>query len=44
MDIATVSKLVVHKNITTTAQYYNKVELAKKAEDLNRFQGIVSAE
>jgi len=44
MDLATVSKLVGHKNITTTAKYYNKVDLAKKAEELNRFQGIVSAE
>lgn len=44
MDLATVSKLVGHKNITTTAKYYNKVDLAKKAEDLNKFQGIESAE
>jgi integrase len=44
MDLAIVSKLVGHKNITTTAKYYNKVDLAKKAEELNRFQGIVSAE
>jgi integrase len=44
MDLATVSKLVGHKNITTTAKYYNKVDLAKKAEDLNKFKGIESAE
>lgn len=44
MDLATVSKLVGHKNITTTAKYYNKVDLSKKAEDLNKFKGIESAE
>ena len=39
MDLATVPKLVRHKNITTTAKYFNKVDLAKKAEDLNKFKG-----
>ncbi len=40
MDLSTVSKLVGHSSITTTAKYYNKVELARKAIELEKFKGI----
>jgi len=44
MDLAIVSKLVGHRNITTTAKYYNKIDLTRKAIELNKFKGIESAE
>lgn len=37
-DLATVSKLVGHSNITTTAKYYNKLSVRKKAEELNKIK------
>lgn len=36
MDLATVSKLVGHKQITTTAKFYNKLSLNKQASELNK--------
>ena len=43
MDLATVSKLVGHSSITTTAKYYNKVELKRKATELEKFEGFEDA-
>ena len=40
MDLSMVSKLVGHSSITTTTKYYNKVELARKAIELEKFKGI----
>lgn len=36
MDLATVSKLVGHHNITTTARYYNKLSINKQSTELNK--------
>ncbi|MBI2416661.1 MAG: hypothetical protein HYV28_01925 [Ignavibacteriales bacterium] len=44
MDLVTVSKLVGHASISTTAKYYNKVELKRKATELNKFVGLKGAE
>lgn len=40
MDLATVSKLVGHHNISTTAKYYNKLSVNKQATELNKLQLI----
>jgi len=44
IDLATVSKLVGHKNISTTDKYYNKPDLEKKRKELQKLKGIESAE
>ena len=44
MDLSTVSQLVGHKQITTTAKYYNKVDLQRKKKELDKFKGIEGAE
>lgn len=36
MDLATVSKLVGHKQITTTAKFYNKLSITKQSNELNK--------
>jgi integrase len=38
VDLATVSKLVGHKQITTTEKYYNKLSLQKKSDELNKLK------
>lgn len=40
MDLATVSKLVGHHNISTTAKYYNKLSVNKQAHELNKIKLI----
>ena len=36
MDLATVSKLVGHKQITTTQKHYNQLTLAKQTKELSK--------
>jgi integrase/recombinase XerD len=43
MDLSTVSKLVGHASINTTAKYYNKVDLERKTTELEKFKGIKDA-
>ncbi|MDD3559131.1 MAG: hypothetical protein PHW27_11245, partial [Melioribacteraceae bacterium] len=38
IDLATVSKLVGHKQITTTAKYYNKISISKQLKELQKLQ------
>ncbi len=38
IDLATVSKLVGHKNISTTAKFYNKISISKKSFELNKLK------
>ena len=37
IDLAMVSRLVGHSNISTTAKFYNKIMLTKQNEQLNKF-------
>jgi len=37
IDLATVSKLVGHKQITTTQKYYSKIGLGKQSAELNKY-------
>jgi len=36
IDLAMVSKLVGHKQITTTARYYNKIEIGQQHQSINK--------
>lgn len=38
IELALVSKLVGHRSITTTAKYYNKIELSRQEEELNKIK------
>jgi integrase len=44
MDLASVSKLVGHSQITTTAKYYTKVNLERQEKEIDKFKVIESAE
>ena len=38
IDLATVSKLVGHHNILTTAKYYNKITISRQTQELDKFK------
>lgn len=38
IDLAIVSKLVGHSNISTTAKFYNKIMISRQSEQLNKFK------
>ena len=38
IDLAMVSKLVGHKQITTTAKYYNKINIGQQHDAINKFK------
>lgn len=44
MDLATVSKLVGHQQINTTAKYYTKVDQQRQKIQLDKLEEIKSAE
>jgi len=37
-DLATVSKLVGHRQVTTTEKYYNKLSILNKSNELNKLR------
>jgi len=40
IDLATVSKLVGHKQITTTQIHYNQLSISKQTDELKKFKLI----
>lgn len=44
MDLATVSNLVGHQQINTTARYYTKIDLARQKGQLDKLEEIESAD